>query len=61
MVKYKLFNKMLSQHGKLFVPNNETSLFREWGAEGATGDVLCNMFSNISLYLHGSTCVGVSF
>ena len=52
LVKYKLFDTILSQHGKLLVPNNETSLFWVGCAEAATGDVLHKICSEKFRYIH---------
>ena len=57
MVKYKLFYTILSQHGKLFVPNNETSLFWVGCADAATGDVLHKTCSEKFRYIHRETPV----
>ena len=57
LVKYKLFDTILSQHGQLFVTNNETSLFWVACAEAATGDVLHKTCSEKLRYIHRETPV----
>ena len=57
MVKYKLFDTILSQHGKLFVPNNENSLFCVGCAEATIGDVLHKTCSEKFRYIHRETPV----
>ena len=52
MVKYKLFDTIRSQYGKLLVQSNETSLFLVGCAEAATGDVLHKACSEKFRYIH---------
>ena len=52
MVKYKLFDTIRSQYGKLLLQSNETSLFLVGCAEAATGDVLHKTCSEKFRYIH---------